>query len=71
MGSNPNIWQPIIASLAMSVVIFYLNGVFPPELPTILLLILIGSVIYCSILFILIKDKIKSDLRGLKDALSS
>jgi len=71
VGILENIWQPIIASVAMSVLIFYLNGVFPPELPTILLLILIGSVIYFTILFILAKDKIRSDLKGLKDALSS
>lgn len=66
-----NIWQPILASIFMAVIIYYLSNLIPPELPTILILIVLGTVIYFGTLFILAKDKIKSNLQGVKDALFS
>lgn len=64
-----NIWQPILSSLLMAVVIYYLSRIIPPELPTILILIIVGSLLYFMTLFVLAKNKIKSNLQGLKDAL--
>lgn len=66
-----NIWQPIISSIFMAVVIFYLSHIIPPELPTILILIIFGVLLYSFTLFLLAKNKIKSDFQDLKDALFS
>ena len=66
-----NIWQPIIASTFMSVVIFFLSHVIPPELPTMLILAILGAFIYFTALFVLAKDRITSIVWGLKDVLRS
>lgn len=66
-----NIWQPIVSSILMAAVIFYLSFLIPPQLPTILILIIFGAFIYFTILWLLAKNKITSNLRDLKNVLFS
>lgn len=64
-----NIWQPIIASVFMALTIFYLSTLFPPRSIFILGMILLGGLIYMGLLFLFAREKIKTNLRELINAL--
>lgn len=64
-----NIWQPIVASVTMAVFIYYLSLLIPPELPTILILILVGAITYFGLFYLIAKERIKSTFHGVRNAL--
>lgn len=65
-----NIWQPLLASLVMSLSVFAFADIIPQELPIILTLIVLGILIYVALIFIICGPKIKSDLQGVINAFS-
>ncbi len=66
-----NIWQPLLASTVMAALVYYLAAVIPTELPTIIIMIVSGAIIYFGFVILLAKDKIKLSLKELIDALRS
>lgn len=63
-----NIWQSIVASSLMAVVIFYLSLVLPARLIFITLEVLLGGLIYFGLLYLIAGVKIKSNLKELMNA---
>lgn len=54
---------PLLSAIVMGVAIFALSSVVVTNLPTLLLMILIGAVIYFSTLIIFAKNQVKEDIR--------
>lgn len=63
-----NIWQPLVSSALMSVLVFYLSKVLVSNIWTLLLVIFLGGIIYTSLLFAVARKKIMESFRGVKDA---
>ncbi len=65
-----NIWQPLLASLTMSLSVYAFSNLIPEEFPVILTLIVLGVLIYVPLIFVITGNKLKSDLKGAIDAFS-
>lgn len=63
-----NIWQPLVSSVLMCVLVFYLSKVLVSNIWTLLLVIFLGAIIYASLLFAVARKKIMESFRGVKDA---
>jgi O-antigen/teichoic acid export membrane protein len=63
-----NVWQPLFSSILMSIIIFYLSKIIIPELPTIIIMICCGALIYFGLIYLLAKSKIKSAYKEFLDA---
>lgn len=65
-----NIWQPLIASIAMSASVYAFSNIIPGELPVILILVILGVLIYVPFIFVIGGNRLKSDLKGVINAFS-
>lgn len=63
-----NIWQPLVASIVMASLIFPLTWVLEHKLPTIMIMILTGGVIYLLLMSVFAKNKLSIILREVKYA---
>lgn len=63
-----NIWQPIFASVLMAITVFYLSTLFPERLIFILITIMLGCLLYFVIIYLIAKEKIKTNLKELLNA---
>lgn len=61
--------HPLIATIFMSLVLYPLSSTFVKGLPSFLLMILIGGVIYFLVIFAIAKRQIISDIKMIKDNL--
>lgn len=66
-----NIWQSLVSSALMGVIVFFLSKVFVRDLPTLLIMVVVGAVIYTGFVSLLAKDKLHILFKGAKNALSA
>jgi O-antigen/teichoic acid export membrane protein len=66
-----NIWQPLVASILMSIIIYYLSTIIIPELPTLIIMVIAGAIIYFTFVYIIAREKIKESLREFINAFSN
>lgn len=66
-----NVWQTLLSSVVMSIIVYYLSAMIAEGLPTILIMVLLGAVIYFALIYILAKEKIKSHFREFRNAYSN
>lgn len=65
-----NIWQPLVASILMSVAIFYFAQILVTDVLTLFLVIILGGIIYFGLIFILANEKIRSNLKEVQNVFS-
>ncbi len=63
-----NIWQPLISSALMGILVFYLSKILVSDIWTLLLVIVFGGVIYISLLFLVAGKRIMASFKGVKNA---
>lgn len=63
-----NIWQPLVSSIVMGVLVFYLSKVLVSNIWSLLFLIFLGGVIYVGLLLLLARNKVIENLQGVKNA---
>lgn len=57
---------PLISSVVMAIFIYFLSPVFVTSIPTLILMVLFGAVIYFSCVFMLAKKEVLSDINLIK-----
>lgn len=63
-----NIWQPILTSIVMAVVVFNIGQIFIYNLLSLVMVVLVGVLIYFGLIFLLAKKRIVDYLESLKNA---
>ncbi len=63
-----NIWQPLLSSALMGIIVFYLSKILVYGIWTLLLVIVLGGIIYIGLLFLVAKKRIMASFRGVKNA---
>lgn len=63
-----NIWQPLVSSILMGILVFYLAGLLVSNIWTLLLVIFLGVFIYIGLLLLVARKKVMTSFQGVKDA---